>query len=86
MEIDEVVARVQEAMAGFRHGDVLVWSDGSLTVHGFGFWGERLPDGSRRLPLTTFVRSTHLPSAPEIVAKVRRGLELRGLTRNDPAG
>ena len=79
MEIDEVAARVREALSGLPPTAVLaVWSDGSLTEHGFAFWGERLPDGSRRVPLATFVRGVSLPSPVEIVAKFKRGLELRG--------
>ena len=87
MEIDELASRVGEALSGLRTGSVLaVWSDGSLTEHGFAFWGERLPDGSRRVPLATFVRGVSLPSPLEIVAKLRRGLERRGLIAREPAG
>jgi hypothetical protein len=85
MEIDEVVDRVQEAMAGLRHGSVLaIWSDGSITEHRFGFWGERLPNGSRRVPLATFARSVHLPLPSDIAAKLRRGLERHSQAVRDP--
>jgi len=87
MEIDEVAARVREALDRLPAASVLaVWSDGSLTEHHFAFWGERLPDGSRRVPLATFVRGVNLPSPLEIVAKLKRGLELRGLVPREPTG